>query len=70
MEDADKKLIYEEEQKAKTKEEIAEDLNLEIPKDNYWGNVPSKICGTIGGARGGNYVKNAVEDFEKSLIKK
>lgn len=42
---------------------------IKIPKDNYWGDVPSKICGAYGGAIGGNIVKNAVESFENKLAK-
>jgi hypothetical protein len=40
-----------------------------IPKDGYWGDVPSKICGAYGGAVGGNIVKEAVESFENKLVK-
>ncbi|MCM8711491.1 alpha/beta-type small acid-soluble spore protein [Clostridium sp. SYSU_GA19001] len=43
---------------------------VQLPKDNYWGNVPSKICGAYGGALGGNFVKNAVESFENKLADK
>jgi hypothetical protein len=34
---------------------------VEIPKDGYWGDVPSKICGPYGGAIKGSMVKNADE---------
>lgn len=30
--------------------ELAKDLNIDIPKDGYWGNTPSKLCGIVGGA--------------------
>lgn len=55
---------------AKTKTELAEDLGIPIPQSGYWGNMTSKVCGTVGGAIGGNIIKNAVEQFEKTLIKK
>jgi hypothetical protein len=34
---------------------------VEIPKDGYWGDVPSKICGPYGGEVKVNMVKEAVE---------
>lgn len=43
---------------------------VEMPKDNYWGNVPTKICGAYGGAIGGHIVKNAVMDFGNKLADK
>lgn len=55
--------------KLKIKTEQANELGIEVPKDGDWGNTPSKVCGTVGGAIGGNYTKNAVEDFEKKLSK-
>lgn len=41
---------------------------VKLPKDNYWGNVPSKICGEYGGAIGGKIVKDAVLNFENKLV--
>lgn len=55
---------------AKTKTELANELGIPIPKDGYWGNMPSKVCGTVGGAAGGNFTKAAVESFERSLAEK
>jgi len=55
--------------KAKTKTELANELGIKIPEDGYWGNMPSRICGAVGGAIGGNEVKKAVESFEKKLTK-
>lgn len=52
------------------KTEQAMAINIEIPKDGYWGNKTSKECGMVGGATGGNFTKNAVESFEKNLIEK
>jgi hypothetical protein len=54
----------------KTKSELANEMGIPIPKDGYWGNMTSRVCGTVGGAIGGNEVRNAVEQFEKKLIKK
>lgn len=53
---------------AKDKTELAKDLGIQVPKDGYWGNMPSRVCGTVGGAIGGNIVRNAIESFEKSLV--
>ncbi len=55
--------------KLKSKSEQAKELGIEIPEDYDWGNMSSKTCGSVGGAIGGNYTKNAVEDFEKKLSK-
>lgn len=55
--------------KLKSKTEQAKELGLEIPEDNDWGNISSKACGSVGGAIGENYTKNAVEEFEKNLSK-
>ncbi|MDW8802981.1 alpha/beta-type small acid-soluble spore protein [Clostridium sp. A1-XYC3] len=55
---------------AKTKTELASELGIPIPKDGYWGDMPSKVCGTVGGAIGGNFTKAAVESFERSLAEK
>ncbi|GLC31511.1 alpha/beta-type small acid-soluble spore protein [Clostridium omnivorum] len=44
-------------------------MGVEIPKDGYWGNVPSRICGAVGGAKGGEMVRQAIEDFEMDLAK-
>lgn len=55
---------------AKTKTELAEELGIPIPKSGYWGDMPSNVCGTVGGAIGGNFTKAAVESFEKSLVEK
>ena len=55
---------------ANTKTELAQELGINVPKDDYWGNVPSSVCGTIGGAIGGNIVKSAIEQYELKLAKK
>jgi hydroxymethylglutaryl-CoA reductase len=53
---------------AKTKTELAKELGINIPKDGYWGDIPSRVCGTVGGAIGGNMVKSAIEQYEKNLV--
>ncbi|QGU94925.1 small, acid-soluble spore protein, alpha/beta type [Clostridium bovifaecis] len=35
----------------KSRTELAKELGIEIPKDGYWGDVPSKLCGIVGGAK-------------------
>jgi hypothetical protein len=40
-----------------------------IPKDGYWGDIPSKICGAYGGATEENMVKESVESIENKLPK-
>ncbi|MBC2579469.1 alpha/beta-type small acid-soluble spore protein [Clostridium sp. DJ247] len=55
---------------AKTKTELAKELGIDTPKDGYWGNMSSRVCGTVGGAIGGNFVKAAVESFERELANK
>jgi hypothetical protein len=57
-------------QTSKTKTELASELGVKVPKDGYWGDMPSRLCGTIGGAIGGNFVKTAVKSFENNLTKK
>lgn len=62
---------YEEKMKiAKSRAELANELGIEIPKDGYWGDVPSRLCGIVGGAIGGPKTKNMVEKFEQGLVKK
>lgn len=55
---------------AASRDELAAKAGIEVPKDGYWGNVPSKVCGIVGGAKGGEKVKNAIESFEKMLADK
>lgn len=54
----------------KTRYEEAVRMGIHIPEDGYWGNVPSKICGAVGGAIGGDMIKKAIEDFENRLADK
>lgn len=55
---------------SKTKTELANELGINAPKDGYWGDMPSSVCGTIGGAIGGNNVKAAIIEYEKNLAYK
>lgn len=52
---------------AQTKTELASELGINVPNDGYWGDVPSRVCGTVGGAIGGNIVKPATEQYERKL---
>lgn len=55
---------------SQTKTELAHELGINIPKDGYWGDMPSRVCGTVGGAIGGNITKLAIEQFERNLVEK
>lgn len=35
----------------RSRTELAKELRIKVPKDGYWGNVPSKLCGIVGGAK-------------------
>ena len=48
---------------AKNKTEQAKIMGVKIPKNDYWGDFSSKICGSVGGAAGDNATK---EDVERS----
>lgn len=47
--------------------EIAGELSLNVPNDNYWGNVPSRDCGRVGGLIGGKMVREMVRMAERQL---
>lgn len=51
----------------KMRNEIAVDLSLPVPNDDYWGNVPSKDCGRLGGKIGGEMVREMVHMAEQQL---
>jgi hypothetical protein len=59
--------FYNEMEKSKSKTELAKELGIKIPEDGYWGDMPSKVCGAVGGAIGGNEIKKAVGSFENKL---
>lgn len=54
----------------KTKTEQALAMGIEIPKDGDWGDKTSRVCGMVGGAIGGNFTKEAVEEFERKLAER
>lgn len=62
--------IYQKHIEAANKEELARELGIKIPEDGYWGDMPSRVCGLVGGAIGGKKVKEAIEDYENNLVKK
>lgn len=55
---------------AKDKTEQAKLMGIKLPEDNYWGDYSSRTCGSVGGAIGGNFTKNAVISFEQKLVEK
>ncbi|AGK96989.1 alpha/beta-type small acid-soluble spore protein [Clostridium pasteurianum] len=53
----------------KFKEEVAQELKIDIPhgnKDKLWGKIPAEKCGEVGGGM----IKKMVENYEKSLVNK
>lgn len=55
---------------AQTKTELAHELGINIPKAGDWGDMPSSLCGTVGGAIGGNIEKSAIAQYERKLAEK
>lgn len=53
-----------------SREEQADAMGVNIPKDGDWGNMPSRICGEVGGAIGGNFTREAIRNFENKLAEK
>jgi hypothetical protein len=51
----------------KMRNEIAGELSLNVPNDDYWGNVPSKDCGRVGGRIGGRMVREMVRMAEQQV---
>jgi hypothetical protein len=49
------------------KTEQAQAMGINMPKDGDWGNMPSRVCGEVGGAEGGNFTREAVKRFEDKL---
>lgn len=45
------------------KYEVARDIGLHIPDDNYWGDLPSRQCGAVGG----HMVRKMIEMAEENL---
>lgn len=49
--------------------EEAVKAGVKIPKDGYWGDVSSKICGAYGGKFEGKMVTEEVESIENKIAK-
>ena len=45
------------------KYEVAREMQLQIPADNYWGDIPSAQCGAVGG----HMVRKMIEMAEQNL---
>lgn len=45
------------------KYEVARDIGLNIPQDNYWGDIPARQCGAVGG----HMVRRMIEMAEQNL---
>lgn len=45
------------------KYEAARDIGVQIPEDNYWGDLPARQCGAVGG----HMVRKMIEMAEESL---
>lgn len=54
----------------KNKTEQAEIMGIKTPKDGDWGNYSSKTCGSVGGAIGNTFTKDAVSSSELKLVEK
>ena len=48
------------------KYEVANEIGVKVPEDNYWGNMTSRECGSVGGYM----VKKLVQMGEQQLIGK
>ena len=46
------------------KYEVADEIGVKIPEDDYWGNMTSKQCGSVGG----EMVKRLIQMAEEDLI--
>lgn len=46
--------------------EVASELGINIPNKDYWGDVSSKDCGSVGG----NMVRKMVKSYQESLAQK
>lgn len=51
--------------KLHTKEEQAEELGISIPKNGYWGNKSSRVCGMVGGAENGKSKTSNPQDIKE-----
>ncbi len=48
------------------KYEVAREMQLRIPADNYWGDIPSAQCGAVGG----HMVRKMIEMAEQNLAQR
>ncbi len=46
------------------KYETANELGIQVPQSDYWGDLPSRQCGAVGG----NMVRKMIAAAEQSLI--
>ena len=45
------------------KYEIANEIGIQPPQDGYWGDLPSRVCGAVGG----HMVRRMIEMAEQQL---
>ena len=45
------------------KYDVAREMQLSIPEDRYWGDIPARQCGAVGG----HMVKKMIEMAEQNL---
>lgn len=48
------------------KYEVAREMQLRIPEDRYWGDIPSAQCGAVGG----HMVRKMIEMAEQNLAQR
>lgn len=46
--------------------EVASELGINIPNKDYWGDVPAKDCGAVGG----NMVRKMIQQYQQTLVQK
>ncbi|MBW9153023.1 small, acid-soluble spore protein, alpha/beta type [Clostridium estertheticum] len=56
--------------RAKNKTQQARLIGIKTPEDGDWSNYSSKNCGSVGGALGDTFNKEAVSDNESKSDKK
>ena len=44
---------------------MARDIGLNVPQDGYWGDLPARQCGAVGG----HMVRRMIEMAEQSLAR-
>lgn len=45
------------------KYEVAQEIGLQVPQDGYWGDIPSRLNGAVGG----HMVRRMIEQAEQQL---